>query len=781
MKKEITNSEEELKRYRLLAENARDIFLFCSNEGKILEANNAAVKSYCYSREELLSKNIADLEVGNKQFSELEIKEALENGVVLETEHYRKDGSIFPVEISIQSIVINNDQFLLNVVRDVSEQKKVEHQLNQNEAKYKFLYENITDIVCVVEYNDQEELKEKIVEINDVACQKLGYTRDELLNLSFFDILKEDAQTFLERRACLGRGENLFAESTLIAKDGREIEVEVKAHMAVIDGKKCFYILARDISNRKAAEQALKASEEKFRSVFNNAKDGIILLNKDEGLKIVEINDEACKLLEYSREELLGKTPYFFDKNREDPGRLDFIDNKLSANGTYKFEDIHITKSGRAVPVEINIHRFLLNNQCYELFMIRDISERKRNEEKYIRAKEQAEAANRAKSEFLANMSHEIRTPLNVIIGMIDLTLETELSPEQRNNLQTAKLCADSLLSIISDILDFSKMEAGKLTIEQVNFNFKELLEQTLKIHKLAACKKGLDIGYYLDPDIPECLVGDPLRIRQVLNNLIDNAIKFCDRGKVALEVKKTPFDNPEVQELIFAIKDTGIGISAEEQKKLFKPFSQLDGSITRRFGGTGLGLAISKQLIELMGGKIWVESTKGKGSTFSFILKFKSGKTNKDIIPPVEFHQAELQKPLSILLAEDYFTNRLVLVQMLANKGYKVDLAENGVRVLELYKQNEYDLILMDIQMPVMDGIEAVKRIREMEKGTDKYTPIIAITAYALQGDKERLLAMGIDDYLSKPIDMLELYEKIEQNYKLNQKNLYCRISGSG
>ena len=647
MQEEKTNSEEELKRYRLLAENARDIFLFSSATGQILEANKAAIKFYGYSREELLTKSISDLQAEGKMYTQREINEALKDGIVFETQHCRKDGSTFPVEVSVQGLNINGEQFFLGVVRDITERKKVEYELQQSKAKYKYLFE-------------------------------------------------------------------------------------------------------------------------KFKSVFNNVRDGMVLLNKDEGLKIVEVNDEACRLLEYTREELLGKSPTFFEKNKKDQRRLDLIDEALGKYGIYESEETHITKNGREIPLEIKIRRFTLNNRCYELTTMRDISERKRHEKKYIRAKEQAEAANRAKSEFLANISHEIRTPLNGIIGMIDLTLETGLTAEQQSNLETAKLCADSLLSIISDILDFSKMEAGKLAIENLNFNLKELVEQTLKIHIPNANKKGLSINYYIDPNIPEYLIGAPNRIRQVLNNLLDNAVKFCDQGKVDLEIKKISPKNSECHKLLFAVKDTGIGIASEEKDKLFKSFSQLDGSITRRFGGTGLGLAICKKLVELMGGSIWVESIKGKGSTFNFILKFKTGaqpqpKPKSEFVPTPVLNKTVPPKPLSILLAEDYAMNRLVLDRMLTNKGYKVDVAENGIEVLELYGRKEYDLILMDIQMPIMDGIETTKRLRQIE-GPGKHTPIIAITAYALQGDKERFLAMGMDDCIAKPIDMFRLYEKIEQ-----------------
>ena len=389
---------------------------------------------------------------------------------------------------------------------------------------------------------------------------------------------------------------------------------------------------------------------------------------------------------------------------------------------------------------------------------VADITERKQTEQKLLLAVEDANAAYRAKSEFLANMSHEIRTPLNGIIGMIDLTLlNNKLTSSDKENLDVAKTCADSLLHVINDILDFSKLEAGKVRVERVTFDLHELVEKTLKAHRPRAEVKDVTLHYHIAPNLPRMVEADPYRLRQILNNLIGNAVKFTDYGQVTVNVQE--IEEHGLSLLHFSVTDTGIGIMETEQDKVFQSFIQVDGSHTRKYGGTGLGLAICKQLVELVGGKIWIISKSGQGSTFHFTWPFT---INMDSSPAAAAEIAatkiEDEKSLHILLVEDNLSNRLVIGLMLKSLNHNYQSVDSGEAALALLMKESYDAVLMDIQMPGMDGVETTLQLRELEQSKERKTPVIAITAHALHGDRERFLSLGFDDYWAKPVILEQL-----------------------
>jgi two-component system sensor histidine kinase/response regulator len=497
-----------------------------------------------------------------------------------------------------------------------------------------------------------------------------------------------------------------------------------------------------------------RRAKEEILDLYNNAPCGYHSLDAD-GV-YVRVNETELLWLGYSRREVIGRRKF---SDFLTPGSLELFKEQFP---TFKIrgwvcnlEFDMVRKDGTILPVLLN--STVIKNVRGEFIMSRstiyDISARKAIEMELLRAKDAAEASAKAKSAFLASMSHEIRTPMNAIIGLARLSMDTALTPKQRDYLSKIQTSADALMSLINDILDVSRIDAGRMEIEQIGFRMDKLLEDVQAVVGVKAEEKGIDLAMRIAPGVPRTLLGDPLRLGQVLINLIGNAVKFTEKGSV--EVSVTPVHRRmDRVGVLFSVRDTGIGIPAEQQARLFKPFTQADESMTRKYGGTGLGLAISGNLVSLMGGKIDVASEPGKGSEFSFVLELvERPDAEEEREPSAPAAAPRLSTKGRILVAEDNEINRQVIREILEGLGLTVESAKNGMEAVDMASSGRaFDAILMDLQMPEMDGYEAARTIKA--RADLQLIPIIAVTAHALSSERQRCMEAGMDGYVSKPVN---------------------------
>ena len=770
------------ERFRVFVDHATDAFFLHDDTSRILDVNRQACESLGYTQDELTGMHPLDFDPDFTPAALEEIRRKLDVGetVAFRTRHRRKDGTVFPVEVRSQAFWEGKRQFAVCLARDITEQQRAEEAM----AERARLASLVADVGVAL--TGADTLPGILQPCTEALVRHLGAAFARIWTLN-------EAENVLELRASAGiytRTDGTFSRVPvvgrfklgLIAQDRRpyltndvlndplihdpewarrERMVASAGHPLMVQDRvvgvmilfarqplpettlKALASVADEIAlgiERVRKEESLRESEERFRGTFENAAVGIA--HADTGGRFLRVNEKYCAIVGYGHEELIKKSIQDITHPEDVAATMQSFSAVLRAESPgFNMEKRYVRKDGSVVwaALSVSLQRDAERHPSYAIGIIQDISERKQLEAELRHAKEVAEAANRAKDEFLANVSHEIRTPMNAILGMTELTLDTELTEDQRQSLQTVKAAADNLLGILNDLLDFAKIEAGKLELDRADFSLRAVVGDTLRALAVRAHKKGLELIYLAQSDVPDALVGDAIRLRQVLLNLVSNAIKFTDAGEVDVRVEVSvgavgagtmsgtmyPWSWSALDEvgLRFTVRDTGIGIPREQQERIFRAFEQEDTSTTRKYGGTGLGLTISARLVALMGGTITVQSEPGRGSTFAFTARFRQQPQPEApvAVTPPDRSSVQLYN-LPVLVVDDNATNRHILVEWLHGWQMQPAAVGDAAAALDALSQavargQPYSLVLLDARMPEVDGLTLAGQIRQQRE----------------------------------------------------------------
>jgi PAS domain S-box-containing protein len=762
LKKVETALRESEIRYKNVIENASDIVYNTDERGCFTYINPIAERLVGYSSRDLENKLFIELirDDYKKQTIKFYLNQKINKvrSTYLEFPIVTKNGNSIWIGQNVH-LLLENDEIkgFSAIARDITDRVKSQEQLKLLNTQLSSLIQNMYTGI-LLETNER-----KIALVNDKFCDLFD------IQVPPESLIGQDCQLAAESL------KSLFINGDIVLNEIDNILSEKKPKLAqevkLINGK----ILERDyipifienkyyghmwqykdVTEQRTAQDVLQKSEEKYRRIIQNMNLGLTVVDHQD--LILDVNPNFCEITGYQKEEIIGW-----------PANESFLSNE---GKKLLSENLNLRKDGKSSAYELEIickngeKKWVLISGApvYDINKIYsgsigihlDITERKRNEQLLKEAQLKAESSIHSKEIFLASMSHEIRTPMNAIIGMAELLSDAKLNYKEKTYLDAIKKSSANLLVILNDILDFSKIEAGKLELENYAFSFDELISNLILQFEFKALEKNISITKEMDQKIYPYFWGDYTRINQILTNLLSNSLKFTHEGSVSINCHLEN-ENDDMQLLKFSITDTGIGIDASKLDTIFESFIQEDSSINRKYGGSGLGLSICKQLIALFGGVLKVESEKWKGSTFSFVIPLKKA-TEGDIEKSIHTTLTDFKINARILLVEDNLMNQIIAQTYLEQAGVQVDKASNGKEALDKISSNTYDLILMDIQMPVMDGFEATKIIRKQKKEIK----IIALTANAIKGDKEKYLAAGMNDYLSKPFNKSDLMRKI-------------------
>ncbi|MFH6971577.1 PAS domain S-box protein [Flavobacterium petrolei] len=770
IKKQLINSEE---KYRSLVEQASDAIFINNVSGELLEVNESACLLLGYSKEELCTKNLQDLYSKEELKSRPIMLEELLGGekTLIERNMLHRDGTLISVEITAKMIV---DGRIVAIVRDVTQRKKSEDDFRKMNKKLEAIIGALPDLLFEV------NIEGKIFNYHSRRDDLLAFPPKAFLGKTFSEVLPPDVSNLCISaiREASEKGYSTGRQYSLeLPSDLHWFELSIAPMQESQDDEMHYICLSRDITAAKKSDWALLKSEERYRGLLNNLDAGIVVHAPD--TSVVVNNMKAAELLGLTDNQMRGITAFDATWN--------FLneDNTVMSFERYPVNQIVATKKalknfrfGVSRPITNDVVWLLINGypdmdangEIYEIVIsFIDISDQKVMEMELVKAKELAEAANKAKTDFLANMSHEIRTPLNGIIGFTHLLMKSNLKKNQSAYMKTVNESAISLMDIVNDVLDFSKIESGKLELNIEEINLFKLTNQVINLFKYQADLKKIDLILDINKSIPQYILADSVRLKQILVNLLSNAIKFTNFGEIRLDITEIETNEKKWSIIMFSVKDTGVGIKTVNNEKIFNSFVQEDNSTNHKFGGTGLGLAISNQLLALMDSKLQLISKHGDGSDFYFVVKFKktNHKKNKerllsDAVQNAAIIPVTVLEDKKVLIVEDNKINMLLartLVKKIISNCIIIE-AKDGNEAVELYKKEQPDVILMDIQMPNKNGYQATKEIRQL-KGAE-HIPIIAITAGIMVGDKEKCLEAGMNGYLPKPIIQSDLEQML-------------------
>ncbi len=652
---------------------------------------------------------------------------------------------------------------------------KYDVRLRESEEMHRLLAENSRDLICL------HEVDGRFIYVSPSAKELLGFTPDELLGRYPQSLLNpEDSKRVCRDIYKLTRNTEgvHLPQYRVRTQSGSFVWLETSIKLIYNEAGDVIKLQtsSRDITQRRQVEEELErvAFENTKLAIVTSKTANAVVITDADGL-IEWVNDGFVKRTGFTLEEVQGKKPGSFLQGAEtNPKTVAYIREELTRRHGFNVDIVNYTKQGEKYWVNLEVQPLINELGVLTNFMALqiDITDRKETELALLKAKEEAESASRIKSEFLSNMSHEIRTPMNAILGLTEMLLGEETSASIRENLKIIKFSADNLLQIINDILDFSKIEAGKISLETVEFNLFDLIQNMMQIVRFNTKNKAVDVEYFIDNSVPARLKGDPYKLSQILLNLLSNAAKFTSKGFIHIKVGLAKAEAGKVS-LTFTVEDSGIGIPAEKLPLIFDSFTQASASTTRKFGGTGLGLTITKNLVELQGGKISVESNLGFGTTFTVNIPFELPEAEPIVAeqplipaPVTKLPEPENLEGVRILLIDDNTVNQTLNKQLFKKWKATADVAFNGAEAIDLLKKNHYDIVMMDLQMPIMDGYEAIKIIRNpASEVLDHKVPVIALTSDAFLHTKQKALDAGMSDFITKPFRMDQLLQTITRN----------------